>query len=95
MNVARTTSAIRAHTTGGRRRWWLIAMIGLLSCSPRSPVLVPEVPMNYIIPPDMPDEDRVCVVIPAGPPYDPALVGIHCMTVKDLRLWFGRQQRAE
>ena len=98
MSAARISSAMSARIIGSRRRWWLIATIGLLSssCGPPLPAVVtPKAPMNYIILPDMPEDDRVCVVIPPEPPYDPALVGVHCMTVHDLRLWFGRQQRAE
>lgn len=98
MSGARISSATPARIIGRRRRWWLIATIGLVSssCSPAPPVVTaPTSPTNYIILPSMPEDDRVCVVIPNEPPYDPALVGVHCMTVHDLRLWFGRQQRAE
>lgn len=94
MSVVRITNVMSARIAG-RRLVSCALMLSLIWSGACHPNPAPAAPMNYIIPPDMPDDDRVCVVIPNEPPYDPALVGVHCMTVKDLRLWFGRQKQAE
>lgn len=94
MSEARIWSVRSVRTTGRLRASWLIALaLGLVSCHAK-PLLAPA-PTHYVINPDVPEDDFVCVVVPNAPPYDPALAGVHCMTVHDLRVWFGRQQAAQ
>ena len=96
MNVARTWNVTSVRTVGRRLGSWLIVLcvISSVACGHR-PAVTPQSPTHYVILSDVPEDDFVCVVVPNGPPYDPALAGVHCMTVHDLRVWFGRQQLAQ
>jgi hypothetical protein len=72
----------------------LIALLALSACHPTVPPATDPGPFHFVIDPNADDRDVVCVYIPALP-YDPSMVGWHCVTVRALRAWLGRQQAAE
>lgn len=80
-------------------KWVLALALLLASCAPTPvPVVVPpepsSEPTNYILLPDVPGSDRVCIVID-GPPFPPESRGIHCLRIEDLRWLLGRQRATE
>lgn len=71
-----------------------VMLIALASCGQKAVVTEPAKPTNYIFAPDVADTDRVCIVIPSEPPYTAEMVGVHCITVHDLRWLLGRSLKA-
>jgi hypothetical protein len=81
-------------------RWVVLAAAllatGDMACA-RAAVAVPDdAPRHILVMPDVPDNYRICVVIPAGMlPYPSSMAGVHCETVGAMRWRLGQARDAD
>jgi hypothetical protein len=74
-------------------RPFVVLTLVLSACGPKPVQVEPTGPRTIILMPDVPDHDRLCVVL-TNPPYERDVAGVHCLGVGALRQFLGRLRTA-